>query len=188
MKKHEDMPNGIGAAEGKTSSVAESLGRFERERLTRREAFARIGFRAAAAVVAVLTADDLLRKVGEVMAQHAGDNQVATAVAQEFRDAGVAFASGPSGCTECGECVPNDEQDCEDCPSSCGTAVAGGPKKKPKPKCVPDYFWADCAAHSQPGESRITCCERRCYATCPNVRGGEPAQLCVQRCAQLAQN
>lgn len=68
----------------------------EQKRMSRREALARVGFKAAAAAVAALTADDLLRLTGRAMEQHAGDNEIARKVAQEFKNAGVAHA-GASG-------------------------------------------------------------------------------------------
>jgi hypothetical protein len=71
---------------------SESLSSAEKAKLTRRQALARFGFQAGAAAVAALTADDLLRKVGEEMQKRAGDSEVANAVAKEFKNAGVVFA------------------------------------------------------------------------------------------------
>ncbi|MCX6369365.1 MAG: hypothetical protein NTX57_22055 [Armatimonadetes bacterium] len=72
---------------------SESLSSAEKAKLTRRQALARFGFQAGAAAVAALTADDLLRKVGEEMQKRAGDSEVANAVAKEFKNAGIAFAT-----------------------------------------------------------------------------------------------
>ena len=79
------------------------LARREQAKMSRRDALARFGFKAAAAAVAVLTADDLLRAVGRDMQRRAGDNQVAQAVAQQFKDAGIAAAVG--GRPPCSMCV-----------------------------------------------------------------------------------
>ena len=73
-------------------TAAQKLAQFEKEKLTRRQALAKFGFQAGAAAVAALTADDLLRKVGQEMRKRAGDNKVAQQVASEFEKAGVAHA------------------------------------------------------------------------------------------------
>lgn len=77
-------------------TAAEKLEQFEKEKLSRRQALAKFGFQAGAALVATLTADDLLRAVGKEMRKRAGDNKVAQQVAKEFQQVGVAFAE--SGC------------------------------------------------------------------------------------------
>ena len=73
-------------------TATEKLAQFEKEKLSRRQALARIGFQAGAAAIAALTADELLRKVGKEMQRRAGDNKVADQVAKEFVNAGVANA------------------------------------------------------------------------------------------------
>jgi hypothetical protein len=73
-------------------TATEKLAQFEKEKLSRRQALARIGFQAGAAAIAALTADELLRKVGKEMQRRAGDNKVAQQVAKEFVNAGVANA------------------------------------------------------------------------------------------------
>lgn len=45
----------------------------------------------------LLGVDDLVRMVGNRMAQTARDNKTAELVAKEFQSAGVAMAGGPSG-------------------------------------------------------------------------------------------
>lgn len=71
---------------------------IERERLTRRQALRKFGFGAGLSTFLLLGVDDLARMVGAKMQQMAGDNQVANQIAKEFQSAGIALASGPSGC------------------------------------------------------------------------------------------
>lgn len=79
--------------------------KFERERMTRRQALKRFGMTSAMTMFAMFSVDDLARVVGKAMQQRAGDNKIAGQIAQEFQQAGVAFAkpSGrpplPSGCS-----------------------------------------------------------------------------------------
>jgi hypothetical protein len=83
-------------------TATEKLAQFEKEKLSRRQALARIGFQAGAAAIAALTADELLRKVGIEMRKRAGDNKVAQQVAKEFQQAGVASALPPAPtCAHC---------------------------------------------------------------------------------------
>jgi hypothetical protein len=77
--------------------------KFERERLTRRQALKRFGMTAGMAAFAMFSVDDLAHIVGSAMKQRAGDNKVAAQIAQEFQQAGVAFAD-PSG-TPCSHCL-----------------------------------------------------------------------------------
>ncbi len=73
-------------------TATEKLAQFEKEKLSRRQALARIGFQAGAAAIAALTADELLRKVGKEMQRRASDNKVAQQVAKELEQSGVASA------------------------------------------------------------------------------------------------
>jgi hypothetical protein len=66
---------------------------YERQAMTRRQALGRLGFLAGAAAVAALGVDDLTRLVGKEMERRVGDDKTARKVAQEFSNAGVAFAS-----------------------------------------------------------------------------------------------
>lgn len=83
-------------------TLAEKRAKLENEKLTRRQALARFGFQAGAAAVAALTADDLLRKVGEELQRRSGDNKVVQQVAKELNSAGVAFAATATNCALCG--------------------------------------------------------------------------------------
>lgn len=77
---------------------------FERERFSRRQALKKFGMTSAMATFAMFSVDDLAHIVGKAMQQRAGDNRIAGQIAQEFQQAGVAFAkppgrpSLPSGC------------------------------------------------------------------------------------------
>ena len=100
-------------------TATEKLAQFEKEKLSRRQALARIGFQAGAAAIAALTADELLRKVGVEMRKRAGDNKVAQQVAKEFVNAGVASALPP--CNGCGTCIQTKGYYCQGCAPNCGT-------------------------------------------------------------------
>lgn len=69
--------------------------KFERERLSRRQALKRLGMTSAMTAFAMFSVDDLARMVGKAMQQRAGDNKVAEQVAKELQQAGVALAAGP---------------------------------------------------------------------------------------------
>ena len=66
--------------------------KFERERLTRRQALKKFGMTASMAAFAMFSVDDLARMVGKAMQQRAGDNKVASQIAKEFQQSGVAMA------------------------------------------------------------------------------------------------
>jgi hypothetical protein len=83
-------PDSLTPAEAKAK-----LAELEKAKMTRREAFGRIGFRAAATAIAALSADDLLRAVGREMERRNFDSEVAQNVATEFKNAGAAFAEAP---------------------------------------------------------------------------------------------
>jgi hypothetical protein len=124
-------------------SSAEKLASLEKAKLTRRQALSKLGFQAGAAAVAALTADELLRKVGQVMQQHAGDNRVAQQVAKEFQQAGVAFAIPPgSSCS----CVPTNNPDAW---WMCVTCLPSQPGSWPALNCSSIETWACCDAKYQ---------------------------------------
>jgi len=77
--------------------------RFERERLTRRQALRKFGITAGMATFAMFSVDDLARMVGRAMQQRAGDNKIAGQIALEFQQAGIAMAAPPLP-----SCTPND--------------------------------------------------------------------------------
>lgn len=80
-----------------TRAVSETAQeRFERERLSRRNALKRFGITSARATFAMFSVDDLAHIVGKTMQQRARDNKVAEQVAREFQTAGIASASPSS--------------------------------------------------------------------------------------------
>lgn len=121
--------------------------KFERERLTRRQALKRFGMTAGMAAFAMFSVDDLAHIVGKAMQQRAGDNKVASQVAEEFQQAGIAFAGGtsnpcyssnPSGSL----CTPN--CDCSGCnPNALNSCCSGS-----------NYPFVCCAKSSQ----KASCC------------------------------
>ena len=70
----------------------ETAQRVEREKMTRRAALRKLGYGAGIAAFSMLGVDDFARMAGSRMAQMAGDNKVATRVAKEFQEAGIANA------------------------------------------------------------------------------------------------
>ena len=113
MPKNAIIPDGIiSTGEAVPESAKE---KFERERLTRRQALKKFGMTSAMAAFALFSVDDLAHIVGRAMQQRAGDNKVAEQVAREFQQAGIAFAGGlsnPSG-TLC-----QSDYDCSGCNSN----------------------------------------------------------------------
>ena len=67
--------------------------KFERERLTRRQALRKMGMTTAMATFAMFSVDDLARMVGNVIKQRSGDSQVTKQIAVELQQAGVTLAS-----------------------------------------------------------------------------------------------
>ena len=91
----------------------EAARRVEDSKLTRRAALRKLGYGAGIAAFSLLGVDDFARMVGQRMGRMAGDSQVAQAVAQEFRQAGITLANpaGPQGSQSCATC----EQHYQDC-------------------------------------------------------------------------
>ncbi len=108
------------------SESKKSAEQIEQERLTRRQALRKLGFGAGLSAIMLLGADDLARMVGRRLQQMEGDNKVAEQIAKEFRSAGVAFASGPSGtpcpplfCDCIATCTGVDGRSVTDCANHC---------------------------------------------------------------------
>jgi len=81
-----------------SGGAAEALKKREAEKMSRRAVLAKVGLRFGAAAVMALSVDDLARKVTAAIATRNRDNAVAQRVANEFHNAGVAFADGPTTC------------------------------------------------------------------------------------------
>lgn len=92
--------------------------KVEQERITRRSALRKLGFGAGLAAFSLLGVDDFARMVGQRMERMAGDNKVATQVAREFQQAGIALAS-PNPSNPCPDCTPECGCACKDCTSAC---------------------------------------------------------------------
>jgi len=98
MPENEDQDISAGAS----APVETERERFERERLSRRQALKRFGMTSAMATFALFSVDDLARMVGKAMQQRAADNKVVEQVAREFQQAGIALADGSNGCGQSG--------------------------------------------------------------------------------------
>lgn len=103
---------------GQDAEPKKTLAEIENERITRRAALRKFGFGAGMAAIMALSVDELARMAAVKLQQNAGDNQVANAVAKEFRNVGVAFADDPPGDhepAEPGEDTPIRTPACQAC-------------------------------------------------------------------------
>jgi len=108
---------------GATAPVETQRERFERERLSRRQALKRFGMTSAMATFALFSVDDLARMVGKAVEQRAADNKVVEQVAKEFQKAGIAMADlGPGGSNGSG----GSSAMCGGTGGACSGACAGG--------------------------------------------------------------
>jgi len=99
MPENANIPDGEAMSETAKETAKE---KFERERLSRRQALKKFGMTSAMATFALFSVDDLARMVGKAMQQRAGDNKVAGQIAREFQQAGIALADGsPITCDDC---------------------------------------------------------------------------------------
>lgn len=176
------------------SEVKKTSEEVEQEQLTRRAALRKFGFGAGMAALMALSVDDFARMAARKLEQHAGDNKVANAVAKEFRNAGVAFASGPS-CSP--YCTPDILHTCEPCYGGyILTRIAC-----PNSNCAlcADFYMPGCYDNEYPGYSNpLECCQYECEKCCqpeepgglspcgntPNLVQGTIA-ACQQRCEQI---
>lgn len=76
---------------------------LDAERMNRRSALRKFGFGAGLAALFALSGDDLARMASAKLKRISGDNTVASKIAAEFQNAGIAFA-GPSGCDDSFSC------------------------------------------------------------------------------------
>ena len=67
--------------------------KFERERMTRRQALKRFGMTSAMATFALFSVDDLARMVGGAMERQARNSKIAAQVAEEFQHSGIAVGA-----------------------------------------------------------------------------------------------
>ena len=152
-------------------TVAEERAQFEKEKLSRRQALARIGFQAGAAAIAALTADELLRKVGKEMQRRASDNKVAQQVAKELNNAGVAFAI-PAEIEDDNALIPPGSS------CSCAPPTTGSWWKCENCNLIGSKKWpaSDCYVGSGLSQAEcVTCCGNR-FTQCEADYGvGHPA-------------
>ena len=129
--------------------------KFERERLSRRQALKRFGMTSAMATFAMFSVDDLARMVGKAMQQRAGDSKIAGQIAREFQSAGVALASGPSvscgyPCQYCGTVFAMETGNLNDCQIACDNC------------CTPSLFhWYPCGTDA---DAVVYICHQTCAA------------------------
>lgn len=89
---HENFPPNDAPEMAPTETAKE---KFERERLTRRQALKRFGMTSAMATFALFSVDDLARMVGGAMERQARNSKIATQVAKEFQHSGIALGAEP---------------------------------------------------------------------------------------------
>lgn len=144
MPENELIPNDAAV---ETAQVETPKEKFERERLSRRQALKKLGITSAMATFALFSVDDLARMVGKAMEQRARDNKVVEQVAKEFQHAGIALADGTSGvtCQHCCDQLTADDAYCRTLPES----------QQHNCFCVKSQYFTACTkAHCDPyGES-----------------------------------
>lgn len=113
MRENEEQDVLVTRAEAPAEPAAV---RFDRERLSRRQALKRFGITTGMATFAMFSADDLARMVGQALQQRAGDSQIANQIAREFQQAGVVMAAtqaGANGAPGGGPCITPSGCDCQ---------------------------------------------------------------------------
>ena len=100
--------------------------KFERERLSRRQALKKLGMTSAMATFALFSVDDLARMVGKAMQQRAGDNRIAGQLAKEFQQAGIALADLPPSYYQIGINCKYNHNSYGGNASSCSDCVTAG--------------------------------------------------------------
>jgi hypothetical protein len=173
------------------TTAQQKLAEFEAAQLTRRAALAKFGLRSVAAVLGVLTIDDLARKVGQQMERQAGNNQVASAVAKEFQAAGIAFADdtgasdnpcGPFTGKDCSGCCNSFKIQTLTCCTNYNTDAANCLRDHPLGNVDPEYQLCLTNAQTQRGRCKDTAaanrskCELCNNLSCP----GECKQGCPE--------
>jgi hypothetical protein len=143
--------------------------KFERERLSRRQALKRLGMTSAMATFALFSVDDLARMVGKAMQQRAADNKVAAQVAQEFQNAGIVMANGASGAY----CQSN--YNCGACPDSTSLGQCCGLNFTSPSNCCINATW--------PGT--VQSCQNCCSDVTSYGRSGFNEESCKQSCSSF---
>ena len=170
-------------------SAAEALAKHEAAKMSRREVLAKIGFKAGAAALLALSADDLARKVTQAIAASNRDNATAQAVANEFKNAGVIFANPGDGiCTSeiCIHCYENwgGGRQC-----LCGHCDLPGGCCEPSSLCcegqtVHDWCWPRHSCKPDPKAACRACCRGTYRNMCSGYSGGNIGELqaCLDSC------
>ena len=154
------------ASAAPTAPVTPARAQFEAERMTRRAALRKFGFGAGMAALLALSSDDLARMAAAKLKQHAGDSKVANQVANEFRNAGLAFAeeeynSSASASTDCTCSNPPAGYKCKPCAFSGSTLAFSCTTSA----CC-DTAYIDCLANAEkpgkPGHAQCSTMYNEC--------------------------
>ena len=153
--------------------------KFERERLSRRQALKRLGMTSAMTAFALFSVDDLARMVGKAMQQRAGDNKVATQVAKELQDAGVVIADVPQSCSDCCSHRSDSHNNSFQAWCSCiGTAATAA-----------DFAVCDAAQHARDNDAQYAYSSPDgCYYTHCQPQGLHCPPLTIGACIQAVAN
>ena len=144
MPENAIIPDGEAVPETAKETAKE---KFERERLSRRQALKKFGITSAMATFALFSVDDLARMVGKAMQQRAADNKVAEQIAQEFQQAGIALAttSGPSGSSTgsspsdpCEQCLTVEQDQLTDSETQLEGCLSGTTDSAAQQQCISD--------------------------------------------------
>ena len=144
-------------------AVSRRLEQITRERMTRREALAKVGIRTGMAIFAALNVDQLARMASKQMERHASGNRIADKLAREFKNAGVAFADESSS--------SSDWKLCNACCSGC--------KAAPGRDCIP----CSCLGFTGCSQPGFACSGANCQDCCTTKfnacnESGEKADIC----------
>ncbi|MBC8138318.1 MAG: hypothetical protein H8F28_20765 [Fibrella sp.] len=117
MANRDEMTEATDAQASVPGSAAEALKKHEAAKMSRRAVLSKVGLQFGAAALLALSADDLAKKVTATIAARNKDSQVAQAVAQEFKNAGMAFADDVDASGTPNPCVTNENGpgNCEAC-------------------------------------------------------------------------
>ena len=92
-KNHKPRPSAAIEEFNSSSDTVSLRAKLENERMSRRQALRKMGVMSGAAVLSLLTVDDLARLASKQLASSGGDSELATSVAKSLRSAGVVMAN-----------------------------------------------------------------------------------------------
>ncbi len=142
--------------------------KFERERLSRRQALKKFGITSAMATFALFSVDDLARMVGKAMQQRAGDNRVVEQIAKEFQQAGIVLADASSFPGDCGttggDSIPSSQRGTCCSPANVGSYCSKYPDYTDCDKCINNVYGDNgyCKGYNNPSGTQHATASNYC--------------------------